>query len=409
MSPKTAYVSHHPPPNDLADGPKATLKSGFGLGQIAGVQLFVHWSIIVIFSLITLSLGASVFPRWHPEWPPALIWGTSLAAALCFFVSLLAHEMSHALVARRQGIAIHRITLFLFGGLAHMEGEPETPKAEFLVAVAGPLASIAIGLVSVVLGVWLAGFGSEAEIARDPVAAFRSIGPVATLLLWLGPINLALAVFNLVPGFPLDGGRILRAALWAATGDQVKASRWASHMGQAVAWGLILLGIVNVLQGAFLQGLWLALIGSFLNSAARASYQQLLFQRALGSLRVERVMRRGTEWVPAQTTIEALVGEHLFRSDQRAFPVMTDEGLVGLVSFSDVHRVPQTRWHTTRVAEIMTPAQDLISLPKNASAARALALLASHDINQLLVLDDGLVEGLVQRSDLLTWLALQTQ
>jgi Zn-dependent protease len=350
-----------------------------------------------------------VFPSWHPDWTPLLTWTTAVAASLVFLASLLAHELSHALVARTQGIPIRRITLFLLGGMAHMESEPESPKAEFLMAIAGPLASIAIGVASLVIGVSLAGIGAELDAAQNPVATVRAIGPVSTLLLWLGPINIAIAVFNLVPGFPLDGGRVLRAALWAATGDLLRASRWASKAGQVVAWSLMLFGVMMALSGALLQGMWMLLIGSFLDSAARSSYQRVLLGHALDSVPVGRVMRRQVDWVGPHMAVDAFIRQHLFVSDQRAFPVFARHDLVGLVSFQDVRRIPQALWPSTTISEIMTPRDRLVTLPPSASAVNALELLARHDINQIPVIEEGHVVGLVQRGDLLTWLALHEE
>lgn len=382
---------------------------GFRIGQVAGVGLFIHWSVLAIFALICFSLGGRVFPSWHPNWTPLLTWTTAAAAALVFLASLLAHELSHALVARTQGIPIRRITLFLLGGMAHMESEPESPKSEFLTAIAGPLASMAIGISSLVIGVWLAGIGAELDATQNPEATLRAIGPVSTLLLWLGPINIAIAVFNLVPGFPLDGGRVLRAALWAATGDLLKASRWASKAGLVVAWSLMLFGVMSALRGALLQGMWMLLIGSFLHLAARSSYQRVLLEHALGSVQVERVMRRQVDWVEPHMPLDALIRQHLFVSDQRAFPVFARHDLVGLVSLQDVRRIPRALWPTTTISEIMTPRDRLVTLPPGASAVKAMELLARHDINQIPVVEDGHVVGLVQRGDLLTWLALQEE
>lgn len=200
---------------------------------------------------------------------------------------------------------------------------------------------------------------------------------------------------------------MLRAVLWGITGDRVKASRWASRAGQVVAWTLILVGVMSALRGALLQGVWLVLIGSFLNTAARSSYQHLLVQEALGSLRVGRVMRRRVEWVQAQSTVDELLREHLFVSEQRAFPVDAQGVLAGVVSFDDVRRVPQSAWHDTKIAEIMTPRDELVVLSRHATALEALELLVARDINQILVLDGHDLVGLVQRSDLLTLLALK--
>jgi Zn-dependent protease len=404
---RASYLAPHE--HKEPSNPHAIEGRGFRIGQVAGVGLFIHWSVLAIFALICFSLGGRVFPSWHPDWTPLLTWTTAVAASLVFLASLLAHELSHALVARTQGIPIRRITLFLLGGMAHMESEPESPKAEFLMAIAGPLASIAIGVASLVIGVSLAGIGAELDAAQNPVATVRAIGPVSTLLLWLGPINIAIAVFNLVPGFPLDGGRVLRAALWAATGDLLRASRWASKAGQVVAWSLMLFGVMMALSGALLQGMWMLLIGSFLDSAARSSYQRVLLGHALDSVPVGRVMRRQVDWVGPHMAVDAFIRQHLFVSDQRAFPVFARHDLVGLVSFQDVRRIPQALWPSTTISEIMTPRDRLVTLPPSASAVNALELLGRHDINQIPVIEEGHVVGLVQRGDLLTWLALHEE
>lgn len=380
---------------------------GFKVGRIFGVDVHIDWSLIIIFALILFNLGAAVFPQWHPDWGLGLVWGVAFGAAVLFFASVLAHELSHAVVARAQGIPVRRITLFIFGGMAHMEGEPTSPKAEFWMAVVGPITSIVIGLVATFGGWAIAGVSAEA-LEANPESALAGLRPAATLLLWLGPINLILGIFNLVPGFPLDGGRVLRSILWWITDDMVKATRWASGAGRGFAWILMGFGVVSFFTGDLVGGLWLLLIGWFLNNAARMSYQQLLVHRALEGVPVARVMSTRVESVAPDLSVESLVRDRFMTSDQQGFPVVTDEeGCVGLVSFVDVRRVPQDRWAHTPVSAIMTPLQELSALRPEADAEHALDELARQDVEQLPVLDQGRVLGLVRRSDLMKWLALQ--
>lgn len=251
--------------------------SGFRLGYIAGVEVWVDLSLLLIFALITYNLGAGLFPEWHPEWAPALSWAVALGAAVAFFASVLVHELSHALMARRYGVPARRITLFLFGGLAHLEREAPSARAELWIAAIGPITSLVIGVVASVAGARLAGeevaAAAASEDARALATALTHVGPLPTLLLWLGPLNITLALFNMVPGFPLDGGRVLRALLWSITKDATRATRWAARTGQAIALALVLFGALRALSGAFVGGAWLALIGWFLYRAASRAYQ----------------------------------------------------------------------------------------------------------------------------------------
>ena len=249
------------------------------VARIAGVEIFLDWSLLIIFILVTVSLGGGLFPQWHPEWNAATTWLTAAAAAVLLLVSVLLHELSHAIVGRAQGAQIKRITLFVFGGMAHIEQEPKVWRAEFWMAIVGPFVSLGLGTAFIFLG--SLGVAGDAFAAEDPEALLRELSPLQTLLLWLGPVNIVLAIFNIIPAFPLDGGRVLRAILWGTTGDLTRATRWASQGGQAFAWVLIAAGIsmvlglqVPVLGTGAASGLWIALIGWFLHNAAVMSYRQ---------------------------------------------------------------------------------------------------------------------------------------
>ncbi|RFA30536.1 peptidase M50 [Alkalilimnicola ehrlichii] len=382
---------------------------GIRLGRIAGIEVMLDWSLLIIFLLISFSLAVALFPVWHPDWGPLVSWATALAAAVLFLGSVLLHELSHALVGRQYGMSIKRITLFIFGGMAHMEDEPRTWRAEFWMAIAGPLMSFAIGFVCLFAAALL---GATAIDPNQPQAGLAQLGPLATLLLWLGPINIILAIFNLVPGFPLDGGRVLRALLWGATGSLHQATRAASMVGQMFAWLLIAAGIAMILGiqvpifgTGLVGGLWLTLIGWFLNNAALTSYRQMVVRESLAGVPVSRIMQTEVHTVPVETNLQRLIDEHLMHTDQRAFPI-TDKGrLRGLVCLDDIRRTSRADWPRLSVTDVMTPLERLTGVGPDTDAAEALTLLSSRAVNQLPVIEHGRLIGFLRREDVLRWLS----
>ena len=387
------------------------MRGGIRLGSIAGIEIFADWSLLGIFLLIAFSLAAGVFPSWHPDWQPALALVTALGAALLFFASVLVHELSHALVGRLGGVRVRRITLFMLGGMAHLEREPPTWRAELAMAAVGPLTSLALGF----LFLWLAGLlaGPIELDAEDPRGALAALSPLATLLLWLGPVNLLLGAFNLVPGFPLDGGRVLRALIWGATGSLRTATRWASWGGRAfggllIATGLLMLFglVVPVLGGGPWGGLWLMFIGWFLSNAALASYRQLLVKETLEHVPVARIMQATLTRVDPDISVQRLVEEHMMASGQRVLPVERAGRFLGIVSLTDLQRSERRAWGRMSAAEIMTPVSRLACVSPDADAGEALAELARRGVNQLPVLEKGALVGLLRREDVLKWLAL---
>ncbi len=386
---------------------------GLPVGRIFGITIQIDWSWIFIFLLVTLNLALGAFPRLHPDWGPLLIWGVSLVAAILFFVSVLLHELAHSLVAKAQGMDVRNITLFLFGGVSNIQREPPSPKAEFLIAVVGPITSVVLGIVFLLIGGMTApGVGGAVE---DPSRVFAQFGPLTTLLLWLGQINFLVGLFNLLPGFPLDGGRILRSMLWKLTDNLRKATRWASWAGQVFGWLLIVTGILMVfgvrvpIFGTGLGGLWLAFIGWFLNIAAQQSYQQLIVQDILEGVPVSRLMRSDVPSAQPDASISDLVHERIMGTDEHAFPVLEEDRLVGLVCLEDVRKVPREAWDTTRISEIMTPAEHLTVIGPNEDSGDALSELGEHDVNQLPVVQDGRLVGLLRRRDILRWLQLHSE
>jgi Zn-dependent protease len=328
-----------------------------------------------------------------------------------FFASVLLHELSHAFVGRANGVEIRRITLFIFGGMAHMESEPPSWRAELGMAIVGPLTSLVIGCAFLSLAGLLSG-PLQVDPA-NPQAALAALGPAATLLLWLGPVNIALALFNLVPGFPLDGGRVLRAVMWGVTGNLRLATRRASQAGQGFAWLLMASGVAAMLGmklpffgGGFVNGMWLAFIGWFLNNAAVMSYQQLVIHESLEDVPVRKLMQTHFMRVGPQMRISTLVNEQVMPSGQRAFPVEEDGRLLGIVSLRDLQKCEPSAWERMTVKDIMTPVRDLTTVAPDQDAVEALAIIGRRDLNQLAVVHDDVLVGLLRREDILKWLSL---
>ncbi|MCL4486968.1 MAG: site-2 protease family protein [Chloroflexi bacterium] len=392
------------------------LRSGFRLGKIFGISIYIDWSWLFIFLLVTWNLAIGVFPTLHPAWSAALNWGTAVVAALLFFASVLAHELAHSVVAKARGLPVSRITLFLFGGVSNIEREPTSPSTEFIMAIVGPLTSLVLGIIFLVLG-GISVFTAGQFFSGGPLGVLSSLGPISTLLLWLGPINIVLAIFNMVPGFPLDGGRVLRSILWAASHNLRLATRWASWIGQAVAWLLILAGISMVfgvqlpLFGTgLIGGLWLAFIGWFLNNAAVQSYRQVVLEDILEGVPVETLMRSDIASVPPEMPISDLVYTHIMGSEERSFPVVDGEGcLVGIVSLGDVRKVPRDEWGTRTVSQIMTPEEKLAVATPREDAAAALNDLTGDDVRQMPVVQEGRLVGMLRRVDIMRWLQLHSE
>jgi Zn-dependent protease/CBS domain-containing protein len=382
---------------------------GFRLGAISGIEIIIDWSLLLIFALVLVNLGAGVFPQWHPDWSAGVTWGVATVAALAFFASILVHELSHALVGRAKGITVRRITLFMFGGMAQMEDEARTPGAEFAMTIVGPLTSAAIGVVCLVGASLGASAAGVPEASDQPQQVVQALGPFATLLVWLGSINILLALFNLIPGFPLDGGRVLRAGLWKATGSLRKATRWASRIGQGFGIALIAFGITLVLGGGLGQGLWLILIGWFLTSAAKASYRQLVFKQALDGVEVEDVMRSRLHQVPPDLTLDRFVDDYVLATDQGVFPVVGEDGtLKGLVGGERARAVDKDRWPETPVSTVMVPVDRIPTVAPTDSARRTLDLISrSKSSDQVAVADpEQRFRGLVHLADLARWVHL---
>lgn len=362
------------------------------LTRIRGIEVGVHYSWFIVFALITFSLTAR-FASEHPQWTLVEHYAVGIATSLLFFSSILVHELAHSFVALAKGIPVRSITLFVFGGIAQIGREPDRPITEFQIAIAGPIASALLTV----------GFGAIAYSGGDQ---FERLSALAD---WLSSINLMLAVFNLVPGFPLDGGRIFRAALWRLTGSLTKATRIAAGTGQGIGYALIFLGIWTGFTANWFSGLWLAFIGWFLMNAAQESVVQVSVRSALSGLVVEDVMSRDCPNVPARMALAELVREHILKTGQRCFIVVEGSRLEGLVTLHQIKAVPQERWGQVSVGEAMTPVSQLRIVAPDQPLLDVLQLLEGRDINQVPVAAGGQLVGMITRDHLLRVLALKME
>jgi Zn-dependent protease/CBS domain-containing protein len=389
------------------------MRTGIRLGRIFGINVDIDWSWFFILLLVTWNLAAAILPALHPDWGFGLNLIVAVVASLLFFLSVLLHELAHSLVARARGLPVRNITLFIFGGVSNIEREPPSPGTEFLVSIVGPITSLVLGVLFLFLGGAIA---TGSQMIQDVPGTLAQLGPLSTILLWLGPINIILGIFNLIPGFPLDGGRVVRSIFWQLTGNLRQATRWATWIGQGIAWLFIITGIamafgveIPFLGSGFVSGLWLAFIGWFLNNAAVQSYRQVVVGDLLDGVPVQRVMRAQVPVVPPNIPVSRLVDEYLMGTDERAFPVMDEgRGLAGMVCLEDIRKIPRDQWENIRVAEIMTPASKLEQVTPNEDVSTALNKLAQRDVRQMPVVQNGQLVGMLRRRDILRWLQIHS-
>lgn len=355
------------------------------LTTIRGIEVGLHYSWFIIFFLITFSLTTR-FASEHPHWTTVEHYTVAIATSLLFFASIFLHELAHSFVALAKGIHVRSITLFAFGGVAQIGREPDRPLTEFQIAIAGPIASALLAV----------GFWFVSDLAGDQFEHVAALGG------WLASINLMLAVFNMVPGFPLDGGRVLRAILWHGTGSFAKATRIAARSGQIVGYGLIVGGIwTGLVTGNWFSGLWLAFIGWFLRNAAQESVLQMSVRSALGGLVAEDIMARDCPTVPGQLSLADLVQEHILRMGRRCFLVSQNGRLEGLITLHQVKAIPQERWNDSVVAQAMTPIDRLHAVAPETPITEVLRVMEQHDVNQVPVTQDGRLLGMITRDHLL--------
>lgn len=354
------------------------------LGRILGIPVGVNYSWFIIFALITVTLGGQ-FAYVYPEWLTTVHYIAGIITSLLFFLSVLLHELGHSFAAKQKGIKVRAITLFIFGGVAQITREPDRPMTEFYIAIMGPVVSIA-----------LAGLFWVLSVVFQPISEV-----VVAITQWLARINFILVVFNMIPGFPLDGGRVFRAIVWFYVESYEQATKIASGVGQAVAYVFILGGIFLIVGGYWINGLWIAFIGWFLLTAAQQVAQYVTLKSALRGIKSRDVMQTDCPRVSAQTTVSALIDEYLFRTGRRAFLVIDRDSLAGLVTLHQIKQLPRDAWHQTTLGDIMTPISELHWVYPDTDITEVLDIMNAEDVNQIPVLSNGKLEGIIGRDHLL--------
>ena len=363
------------------------MRSQIKLGSLFGIKIGLHYSWFLIAFLIVVSL-VSQFRSINHQWSNSGVIGLALATGALFFVSLLLHELAHSMVAKSRGLPVREITFFALGGISQIEKNPTSAKTEFWMALVGPLTSAVIGAVCLLLR-GLSG---------------QSAAPAYVVLSWLGYINLGLAVFNMVPGYPLDGGRILRAAIWWVTGNLERSTRAATRVGQVVGGLFIALGILRIFGGAGFGGLWIAFIGWFLLQAAGESYLEVGLSRILAGVTVNDVMSPDCPVVDGHLNVLNLVDQTMLRTGDRCFAVMDRSQLAGVVTTSEVNTVERARWPFTTVFDIMRPVEDVRTVQPETPLKTALEIMSRENLPQLPVLADHRIAGLLTRARVLSYL-----
>jgi len=361
------------------------------LGKVFGIDISVHISWFIVLVLLTWSLANSWFPQFSADWPTSTYWIVAFISALLLFTCVLIHELAHALVARAHGLRVKGITLFVFGGIAHIDEEIKRPGVEFQIAIAGPLASFLLAGAAFLLALPLRG----------------SSTPGMAILVYLAVTNLLLGIFNLIPGYPLDGGRVLHSIIWKVTGNLQRSIRLAALVGQGWGYLFILLGLTEFFIGNAVGGLWIAFIGWFLLSAAHTTSRQVVAQSVLQGVSVAQVMNSQPVVVPANISLQKLVDEYFLPLSIRAAPVTQGEYLTGLISLSDIGRVERERWSSTPVGHVMRPTEQTYMANPEQPLQDVFQQMVARDINQVPVTQDGRLVGLLNRESIMRYLDIR--
>jgi Zn-dependent protease/CBS domain-containing protein len=368
------------------------MRGNISLGRVFGIPLRLHYTWFIIFALVTFSLVFSVVDQTYPLEQRIIL---GILTSLLFFASIITHELAHSILAIRNNIPVKEITLFVFGGVSQITKEATSPRAELTIAIVGPLTSLA--LAGIFYGLHLLLAGTQQILA-------------ASLMWWLALINVILAVFNLIPGFPLDGGRIFRALVWQKTHDYHKATRIATKVGQGIAYAFIAGGIALIFAlQLWFNGMWLIFIGWFLSDAARASYQQLLLRDALIGITARQVTDYGCPLIPPNLNLTELVQQHILPTGRSCFLISRGAELEGMVTQQQIKKIPHSRWATTTVQDIMTPASKLKVAYADQDLLSMLQEMNGESANHIPVMEAGKVIGIINREDIARFLRTRAE
>jgi len=371
------------------------MKGSFKIGKIKGIQIEVNASWFVIFALVTYTLASGYFPVYYPNFDSTTRWVSSSIIALLFFFSVLLHELSHSLVSLKLGMPVKSITLFIFGGIAQIEKEPDEPMKELKMAIAGPAMSIFLFGLFFLLSIIFKNFGA-------PEAAVVSLD-------YLSTINLSLAIFNLVPAFPLDGGRVLRAIVWRFTGNLQKATRIASAMGSIFGYFLIAFGVLLLLSNYIINGIWLVFIGWFINQMSKESYQSMMLSDIFDKINTREFMTGKVVTVDRNVSVQELVDNYFYKYKFAVFPVIQNGSIIGIVSAAKVKQLETGAWSQTTVGSITTPLSDSLVVSPEDVVSTAMTKLRSNGVGRVLVLDQNNLLGIVSNTDILNYLWIRNQ
>lgn len=363
-----------------------TLKGAWKIGAVMGIPIRVHFSWLIIFGLLTWLLSSRYFPQMTPDLPFVSYWVSGILAALLLFASVAFHELAHSYVAQRYQLTIESITLFIFGGVAQLKGDPPHPRAEFWIAIAGPLSSFLLS------GVFF-------------LTMMNTSGGTRALFAYLAQINLMLGIFNLIPGFPMDGGRVLRSAIWKKKKDYFYATQKASAIGRMIALFLIFFGLFSIFTGGP-GGLWLMLVGWFLFSAAQASYQQSTLQEVLSGVKVKDIMVREMQTIEPSMTLSKVVDDYFLKYGYGGFPVVEEGKFLGILTLKEVKEVSRENWSKVKVAEAYVPHEKRWEISPDAEVTKALELMIKEDKGRIVVTERERIIGLITRNGIARYIQL---